>query len=53
MNFHPSNLRQAFPGDSLVKNPSANVGDMGSFPGLERSHMLKSNSASIPQLLSL
>ena len=25
-----------FPGGSVVKNPPANVGDMGSIPGLER-----------------
>ena len=27
-----------FPGSSVVKNPSTNVGDMGSNSGLERSH---------------
>ena len=26
-----------FPGDSVVKNPPANAGDMGSTPGLRRS----------------
>ena len=26
-----------FPGGSEVKNPSANAGDVGSIPGLERS----------------
>ena len=26
-----------FPGDSVVKNPSANAGDMGSVPGSGRS----------------
>ena len=26
-----------FPGDSVVKNPPANAGDMGSIPGLGRS----------------
>ena len=25
----------------MVKNPLARAGDMGSFPGLERSHMLE------------
>ena len=27
-----------FPGGSLVKNPPANAGDLGSIPGLGRSH---------------
>ena len=40
-----------FPGGSVVKNPPANAGDMGSSPG--RSHMLRSNKACAPQLLSL
>ena len=31
------NLRQGFPGGSAVKNPPANVGDMGLIPGLGRS----------------
>ena len=29
--------RQGFPGDSLVKNPPANAGDMGLIPGSGRS----------------
>ena len=29
-----------FPGGAVVKNPPANGGDMGSSPGLGRSHML-------------
>ena len=29
-----------FPGGTVVKNPPANAGDMGSSPGLGRSHML-------------
>ena len=37
----------------MVKNPPANAGDMGSIPGLGRSHMPWSNSARAPQLLSL
>ena len=37
----------------MVKNPPANAGDMGSSPGLGRSHMPRSNSAHVPQLLSL
>ena len=32
-----------FPGGSMVKNPQSNAGDMGSIPGLGRSHMLWSN----------
>ena len=37
----------------MVKNPPANAGDTGSNPGLGRSHMLQSNQARAPQLLSL
>ena len=29
---------QGFPGGSVAKDPLANVGDMGSFPGLGRAH---------------
>ena len=29
----------AFPGESVVKNPSASAGDTGSIPGPGRSHM--------------
>ena len=29
-----------FPGGSMVKNPSANAGDVGSIPGLGWSHVL-------------
>ena len=32
-----------YPGGTVVKNPPANAGDMGSSPGLGRSHMLWSN----------
>ena len=42
-----------FPGGALVKNPSANAGHTGLSPGLGRSHMLQSNKARAPQLLSL
>ena len=42
-----------FPGGAVVRNPSASAGDMGSDPGLGRSHMLQSNYARAPQLLSL
>ena len=37
----------------MVKNPPANAGDTGSSPGPGRSHMLWSNEARVPQLLSL
>ena len=42
-----------FPGGTLVKNPPANAGDMGSSPGPGRSHMPRSNKVHEPQLLSL
>ena len=42
-----------FPGGTVVKNPPANAGDMGSSPGPGRSHMPQSNKACAPQLLSL
>ena len=32
-----------FPGDPVVKNPSANAGDTGSIPGLGRSRKQQSN----------
>ena len=41
------------PCGSVVKTPPANAGDMGSIPGLGRSHMPQSNSAHVPQPLSL
>ena len=34
------------------KNSPANLGDMGLIPGLGRFHMLQSNKAHVPQLLS-
>ena len=37
----------------MVENLPANAGDMGSSPGLGRSHMLRSGWAHEPQLLSL
>ena len=37
----------------MVENPPANAGDTGSSSGLGRSHMLRSNWALEPQLLSL
>ena len=42
-----------FPGGTVVKNPPANAGDMGSSAGPGRSHMPRSNQACVPQLLSL
>ena len=42
-----------FPGGAAVENLPANAGDTGSSPGLGRSHMLWSNWAREPQLLSL
>ena len=41
-----------FPGGSMVRNPPANAGDMGSIPGSGRSYMLQSSQAHVPQLLS-
>ena len=37
-----------FLGRLVVKNPPTNAGDMGSIPGLGRSHMLWSNLATKP-----
>ena len=34
---------EGFPGGAVVKNLPANAADMGSSPGLGRSHMLQSN----------
>ena len=42
-----------FPGGAVVENLPANAGDMGSSPGLRRSHMPRSNWARESQLLSL
>ena len=42
-----------FPGGAVVESLPANAGDMGSSPGLGRSHMPQSNWAREPQLLSL
>ena len=35
--------KEDFPGGAVVKNPPANAGDMGSSPGVGRSHMPWSN----------
>ena len=37
------NQHLGFPGGTVVKNPPANAGDMGSSPGPGRSHMPQSN----------
>ena len=34
---------KGFPGGAVFKNSPANAGDMGSSPGLGRSHMPRSN----------
>ena len=44
---------QGFPGGTVVESLPANAGDTGSSPGLGRCHMLQSNWAREPQLLSL
>ena len=44
---------EGFRGGAVVENLPANAGDTGSSPGLGRSHMLRSNWAREPQLLSL
>ena len=42
--FYKYTIRcRGFPGGTEVKNPPANAGDMGSSPGLGRSHMPWSN----------
>ena len=40
---HLNLLIRDFPGGTVVKNPPANAGDMGSSPGPGRSHMPWSN----------
>ena len=52
LGLYPKEMR-GFLGGAVVKIPPANAGDMGLSPGLERSHMLQSNYAHAPQLLSL
>ena len=47
------NKSGGFPGGAVVENLPANAGDMGSSPGLGRSHMPRSYWAREPQLLSL
>ena len=53
MVIHLKPLPGGFPGGAVVENLPANAGDMGSSPGLGRSHMPQSNWAREPQLLSL
>ena len=36
-------FKRGFPGGALVENLPANAGDIGSSPGLGRSHVLRSN----------
>ena len=45
-------VERDFPGGAVVGNPPANVGDVGSSPGPRGSHMLWSNWACAPLLLS-
>ena len=47
------NAQWGFPGGAVVENLPTNAGDMGSCPGLGRSHMPRRNWACEPQLLSL
>ena len=44
---------RGFPGGTVVESLPASAGDMGSSPGLGRSHMPQSDWAREPQLLSL
>ena len=41
--FEVRSADHCFPSGSVVKNPPAKAGDMGSIPGLGRSHVLRSN----------
>ena len=41
-----------FSGCLVVKNPSANAGDVGSISGAGRFHIPQGNEAHVPQLLS-
>ena len=44
---------RGYPGSSVVKNPLANAGDVGSTPGPVGSHRPQNSWACAPQLLSL
>ena len=48
-----SSMAKEFSVGPVVRNLPANVGDMGSIPGLRRFHMLRSKQACVPQLSSL
>ena len=52
MSWHQKSDVGDFPSGTVVKNPPANAGDMGSSPGPGRSHMPRSNQVRAPQLLS-
>ena len=45
-------VRQDFPGSPVVGSLPASAGDIGSIPGLGRSHMLQGSWGCVPQLLS-
>ena len=45
--------KEGLPGGPVVKSLPCNAGDTGSILDLRRSHMLQSNQASVPQLLTL
>ena len=51
--FQQVKNESGFPGGTVVESLPANARDMGSSPGLGRSHMPWSNWACEPQLLSL
>ena len=48
----PDSQSWDFPSAPVVKNLLVNAGDMGLIPGQGRFHMLLSNQAHVPQLLS-
>ena len=45
--------KRGFPGGSVVKDPPANAGKVGSISDLERPLMLQTNQSHMPQVLSL
>ena len=48
-NANSGNGDSVFPGDSVIKNPPANAGEMGLTPDLGRSHMPRSNYPMCPK----
>lgn len=46
------NSKMGLPGGTVVKNPAANVGDIGSIPGMGRFYMPWATNTCVPQLLS-